>query len=330
MKFYPYPISIIWEITSKCNLRCHYCSANGGENNSEMKLVNVYRALDEIAKFKKVNLFLSGGEPLLREDIFKILSYIKRKKINTILLTNGLLLSKETILRLKDLDIKIQIGLDSLDPGLHDFLRGAKGAFIRSFNSLKRALSQRLEVGVAIIATKLNFREIPNFINRMIEMGVSWVCVPRFIPCGRGETDRPLSLSINNRIDLIKAIIINKYYKENKVFFDDPTKILFDKEKSLPDGCNAGINKLSMDSFGNIMPCPMFRLIIGSIKKNSLKHIWNKSKILAIIRNRENIKGICKNCAYIDRCGGCRGLAYHIADDYLASDIMCPRVKRKI
>lgn len=326
MKYPLYPKSIIWEITAKCNLKCRYCSANGGENGHEMKLPDIFKILNEIIIYKESTLFLSGGEPLLRKDIFEILYYVKERRINTVLLTNGLLLNKKIISRIKNLGIKIQIGFDSLNPTLHDFLRGREGAFAKSLNSLKEAIYQGLEIGVAIIATKLNFKEIPCFIDEMIGRGVNWICIPRFIPCGRGAINRSLNLSIDDRIELIKSVVNNKYYKENKIFFDDPTQILFTEKGVLSKGCNAGINKLLIDPSGSVMPCPMFRLSVGSVRETSIQQIWNKAEVLNNLRSRKNIKGECRNCIYLNKCGGCRGLAYHVTGDYLASDILCPRI----
>lgn len=276
---------------------------------------------------KNPPFFYRGGKPLLRKDIFKILAFINAKKINCVLLTNGLCLNDKIILKLKALNLKIQIGLDSLDPSLHDYLRGRKGSFIKSFDSLKKAIDEGLEVGVATIATKLNFKEIPNLINKLISIGVSWVCIPRFILCGRGNLNQSLSLSVKERVELIRKIVKNKYFLKNKIFFDDSVKILFTKENLLPYDCTAGIIKLLIDSSGNVMHCPMFRRVIGSIRKNSLKEIWNKSNVLTTLRNRKNFKGECRNCIYPNVCGGCRAIAYYMENDYLASDRLCPKIK---
>ncbi|RLG89871.1 MAG: radical SAM protein, partial [Candidatus Hecatellales archaeon] len=151
----PHPVL---EVTGRCNLKCPHCEVRGGEVEKDPPLTHVYRMIDSIATVPEFRmLVLTGGEPLLRQDIYKIIKYAKNSGFEVTIATNGTLISRETAKKLSSLDITgVAVSLDFIEPELHDKFRGVSGTWEKVMEGMKNAVEEGLYLQVNIALSKLN------------------------------------------------------------------------------------------------------------------------------------------------------------------------------
>ncbi len=191
MAFETYVIS--WNLTKRCNLRCSHCYLDAsfleGDVVDELSLSESKKLIDQMAEVNpNACLILTGGEPLLREDIFDIARYADGKGFMVVMGTNGLLLNDITIPKMIDAGIKgIGVSLDSIQPQVHDRLRGLEGAWEKTIQGIKTARKHGLDFQVQTTITKENYDEIPKMIDFSHELGASGFYLFFLVCTGRGE-----------------------------------------------------------------------------------------------------------------------------------------------
>jgi sulfatase maturation enzyme AslB (radical SAM superfamily) len=166
------PLFVIWEITGACNLRCKHCLSDAGKKApDELNTQEVKDLIDVLEKMKVFYVNFSGGEPLVRPDIFEILEYASQKKMGIDLLTNGSLITQEVIDRFENTNIfHVQVSLDGIG-GNHDDFRGIDGAFERSIEAIRLLRKANYGVSISSAVTKQNIDEIPKIIDLAVELG---------------------------------------------------------------------------------------------------------------------------------------------------------------
>lgn len=306
---------VTWNVTNRCNLRCKHCYADANNYESdELSTNDGYRLIAESKRMGAKYILFTGGEPLLRDDIFKLLSFAKQKKLIVLLATNGTLIKKEQLKKLKQYTNHVNISLDSYKPEIHDHIRGIKGSFDRTEKTLHMLIENGISTSISFTAHDENINDLP---------GIAKICknynialnIKRLISTGRGKN---MTLSAKNYNILTKKIDVlkNKGYKIN---FKDPLYASVNKPLTKYGGCLAGIHLISVAANGDIYPCTKLKLSLGNIRKQKFSHIWKNSLILDKLRNRK-IEGICGNCTRKISCGGCRAAAYAETDNIFGED----------
>ncbi len=330
------PQFVLWEVTHACNLRCRHCGiAAGRPGDDELNTEQAINVLDNISKSGISALMLLGGEPLVRKDIVELLSYASRQ-FQTLVCTNGVLLSKEYARRLRDAgqDICIAISLDGASPQSHDFIRG-EGNFAKAMEGIKNCLEVGLQVSVMATISQANLAELPDMIKLAQDLGVSPFSVKEFIPCGRGERISQLALTTEQRKEMSEYLAERCQEPFPCIYFpDDPYCFLaldeefqqscfdlYDPEMVIGDA--SGISLCAVKPNGEVMPHPGIRIVIGDLKQQSLGEIWQSSSLLKQLRNRDNLGGKCGRCEYKFLCGGSRAVAYQFCGDVMAEDPRC-------
>lgn len=333
------PLTAIWEITRKCNLKCKHCFSNSGQPEfDELSLDEIKKAIDQLVNKKILYINFTGGEPLLRPDLFDILSYASSKRISINLSTNGFLINEEFLeLLLKTNIFSVQISIDGLSE-LHDSFRGARGAFQRCLDAVHLLREADIIVEISTAVNKTNIVQISEIIDQVANAGASVFKTTLFIPVGRGKShQKDLALTSDDVYKL--AIIINKKEEEMKgrLFVEnrscypwlldgtDLTDNIWIRSKNV--GCSAGNTNIFIKSNGDVAPCPFLRdLTLGNLRKNTLDEIW-ESKVLDIFRNIHpgDLQGKCQNCEHLGiRCyGGCRAAALAYSGDLYGEDPFC-------
>ena len=320
--------------THQCNLRCKHCYGSFGvKERSEITTKEIKTALKD---FKRLcnsldinsDVHFSGGEPLLREDIYELIAYASKISVRPVLLTNGILLTKEVIEKLVHAGLdSCQISIESSNKELHESVRG-QGTFDRVVEATRLLKSlTNIKTALAIAVTKNNLAEVEEYVEFALDrFGVDRVVFHRFVPMGRANIEDALSPEQHDTF-LNRVITLKQKYGKDKVSYTDPTlygKICgLDTSEDAIGGCSAGFAALSIDANGDVFPCPRLPLKVGNIRKNSIYQIYNNSKILDKLRNRNNLKGKCGKCSYRFQCGGCRAYAYSLNKDAFAEDKLC-------
>jgi heme b synthase len=339
------PKWIAWETTQKCNLKCVHCrcssdmlSSEGDFNTEEGK-----KLLKEISDFSKPVVVLSGGEPLLRPDIFELAEYGTSLGLRICMATNGALVNDEVCEKMKKADIKmVSLSLDGSTAETHDDFRGCPGAFqgVVDAAGYFRKHGQKFLINSSF--TKRNQSDIANTFKVAKSLGATAWYMFMIVPTGRGEEIMSELISKEDYEE-----ILDWHYQQEKLEDDilmRPTcaphyyRIVPQKAKaegvkferrSLTfstgggKGCIAAQTICLIDCFGNVKPCSYFHRTAGNVKTTPFREIWENSEIFKDLRNFKAYKGKCGECEYINVCGGCRARADAVYGDYMAEEPFC-------
>ena len=348
------PKWIAWEITRRCNLRCVHCRSSSEmeiKGHQDFPTGEAYRVLDDIAGYAKPVVVLSGGEPLLRKDVFDIARYGSDKGLRMCLATNGTLVSDEICDKIKASGIRIvSMSLDGATAAVHDNFRNEKGAFEGTVNAARLFKKNGIEFIINSSFTKRNQEDIPGIYRLAKELGATAWYMFMIVPTGRGED---IMAELISKEDYEK--ILDWHYHMEKDEHDllvRPTcaphyyRVVLQKSKEEggagferrtlkfstggAKGCLAGQLICLIDVDGNVLPCSYFPKPAGNIREQSFKDIWENSELFRDMRDFKKYKGSCGSCEYINVCGGCRARAYSIYGDYLAEEPFCSYVPLKM
>jgi radical SAM protein with 4Fe4S-binding SPASM domain len=336
------PYIVSWNMTKKCNLLCPHCyidsTARLEQNNSELSTEEARLVIDELSYINdRLMLVLSGGEPLLRDDIYEIVEYASSGGFIPVLGSNGMLLTKESIRLLKKAGLRgVGVSIDSVNPDEHDRFRGVDGAWDLSVSGLRYAREAGIETQIDATLTDRNYQEIDRFIEFGVGLGVKAINFFFLICTGRAiKTD----ISTNNYESALRQVA-NSTFKEKRLMVRARCaphiyRILYDDGYSIAPGtrgCLAGRSYMRIDPEGNVTPCPYMYVIAGNIRESSLSEIWEGSSYLKLLREG-NYRGRCGSCEYTEICGGCRARALVDKKDMMEEDSLCryiPEGKGKV
>ena len=329
------PFYIQWHITNLCNLRCHHCyqedfSKRNDLDWSELKKVsdNVLFTLKEWGK--KACIHLTGGEPLLKPDLFNLLNDLDRQsKVGELgIITNGLLVDRAMIKRLSDFSKlkKVKISLDGGDAETNDAIRSKKTfeKVIQNFSYIKEM--GRFEILLMFTIMKRNFKSLPSLFKLCQDLGIDGLIIERFIPLGRGKEIKNEVLSQEEWKEMIGMLLdfFPPDGEEPSLLPYQAFQVNFNGEEPelLGAPCVIGKDGICVMPNGDVLPCRRFPISIGNLLMDSLKTIWEKSELLEQLREKESLKGKCGRCK-IEDCRGCRSLALALTGDYLSEDPHC-------
>jgi AdoMet-dependent heme synthase len=340
------PKWIAWEITRRCNLNCVHCRSSSQleiEGHPDFSLAEAKRVLDEIRAYANPVMVLSGGEPLLRPDVFEIAAYGTGLGLRMCLATNGSLVTEAICRNIKDSGIKmVSLSLDGSTASVHDNFRNQPGAFDGVMNAIRLFNEHQIDFLVNSSFTKRNKEEAPKIYNLVKSLGATAWYLFMIVPTGRGEEIMGELIPAEEYED-----ILNWHYdmeKEEGDLLVRPTcapqyyRIVLQRSKVEGErfkrrslkfstggskGCLAGQLICLIDVDGNVLPCSYFPLPAGNLRTQSFQDIWENSKLMLDMRNFAGYKDNCGRCEYVHVCGGCRARAYAMTGDYLAGEPFC-------
>lgn len=274
----PFQISI--DITNNCNLRCLHCYNYSGENicmKNEMTDEELIKLVDDISIFEADNVCFCGGETLLRKDLLvKLISKLSKNKINTSLVTNGILLTDDVAKELKEAGIgQIQISIDGIGAS-HDRLRGKDGVFEKAAAALANLKANSMKSNIAFAPTPWNITEFKDVVNFALELNVMELRVQALMPIGRASLNSKEIIPTNNQYrELRKAMLeskrmVKKSKRNLKIEWGDPIDhlIRFPQEEDFS-------YMVTIKANGHISPSMYLPLSVGDIRKHSIIEYWN-------------------------------------------------------
>ncbi|OGP85119.1 MAG: heme b synthase [Deltaproteobacteria bacterium RBG_16_54_11] len=333
---------IAWEITRSCNLNCIHCraAAERGPYQGELATEECFRFIDEVAAFSRPVLILTGGEPLLREDIFEIASYSTRKGLRAVMAVNGTLLTAEKARAAKQAGIqRVSISLDGAAAESHDRFRGVSGAFAGAMEGISYLKEAGLAFQINTTVTKRNLTEIESILQLAIQLGATAHHIFLLVPTGRGKElagedvlpeayERTLVwfAEQEDKAPLqLKATCAPQYYRIIHQHGDaKDRKGQGEGLHTFTRGCLGGISFCFLSHQGDVQPCGYLEIIGGNIKERPFQEIWEKAEVFQRLRDINLLKGKCGQCEYRAVCGGCRARAYALHGDYLEEEPLCP------
>ncbi|PMP68956.1 radical SAM/SPASM domain-containing protein [Desulfurella multipotens] len=334
---------LAFEVTPKCNLNCIHCRTNANANlNEVLTYKQITQTIEDIDRRYKPVLVLTGGEPLLRSDIFEIAAFAKSKNWRVGLATNGTLVDEKLSLKIKAHFDIVSLSLDGSTAQIHDNFRAQEGAFDATINAAKLLAKHDIPFIINSSFTKRNQHDIENTYKLAKSLGAKSWYMFIIVPTGRGENLQSELISKNDYYKILKWHF--KLELQEKTMFIRPTCApeyyaivdLYTKTHNVEyirrslsfstggaKGCIAGQSIAFIAFDGSVKPCSYFLRSAGNIIQNSFLDIWDNSPIFQNLRDFSNYTGKCKTCDYISMCGGCRARADAYFGDYLAIDPYC-------
>ncbi|MGC8662876.1 MAG: radical SAM protein [Thermoplasmata archaeon] len=340
---------LFWNLTIKCNLKCIHCYANATKKRSpdELTTDKIFQVTDDLSKMGLPVVILSGGEPTLHPDIYRIASYIKENGIRVTLSSNGTTINENVASKLAESGVKyVGISLDGYGPN-NDHFRGVKGAFEKAMDGLNFVKNAGMMNGIRFTVTKYNKDDLEKVFNIAEEMKVDRFCLYHLVPAGRGSINQ----DINNeeRRAVINLLIEKTYDIHDKkidmeiLSVDNPVdgiylflKLLRNNDPRAKEvyrllkrrgGDNSGIKAGNIDPWGNVHPNQFWwDYSLGNLKDLNFSEIWRKEDgIIYDLRHRktELLKGKCGRCNFKNICGGFRLRALRYSGDLWAEEPDC-------
>ena len=334
---------VAWEVTRNCNLSCMHCraSATMGPYTGELETDACLRLLDEIAEVGSPIVILTGGEPLLRSDIFDIARYGTQKGLRMVMAPNGTLITEDIARKLVDVGIqRISVSLDGATREKHDRFRGVEGAYDGALRGIQFAKDVGLPFQINTTITRTNLEEIPKIQELAIELGAVAHHIFLLVPTGRGkyivdqeitaaEYEETLNWFYDQRDKSplqLKATCAPHYYRIlRQRAREDGEKVTFETHglDAVTRGCLGGTGFCFISHRGIVQPCGFLNTEAGDVTKQPFPEIWDNSEVFRNLRSFDELEGKCGACEYRRVCGGCRARAFEATGDYMVEEPLC-------
>jgi len=336
-----FPAHPVWEMTTACNLRCIHCHASGGKpSTDELTTREAKRLLEQLAEIREFRMMaFTGGEPLVRNDLFELLAYSKALGFTNTIATNATIVDETVARRLRRHGVVVAaVSLDGIDAETHDMVRGLPGSFEAAVQGMRALRRAGILLHINITAMEYNMKQMKQLMALVDKLGAGILLMYQLVPVGRGRgiEKAALDLSANERLirfmaeaqQTTRAIMESVAAPQYWPFLLQQAGITNGLRLRLAElvfhGCSAGRGFVYIKPNGEVWPCPFIEVNCGNVRQTSFQKIWTTSPILKDLREREKLlKGHCGECQYRRLCGGCRGRAWAATGDYLAEDPSC-------
>lgn len=334
---------VAWEMTRSCNLNCVHCraAAERGPYPGELDTDRCLEILDQVAQVGQPIVILTGGEPLLRKDIFELAQHGTELGFRMVMATNGTLVTPEIAEKMKSSGIKrVSISIDGATAREHDQFRKVEGAFEASLQSIEWLKRERIEFQINTTVTRHNVHQVREILHLAVNLGAVAHHIFLLVPTGRARD------MVNQEIDALeyekllhwfhdmrdqvplhlKATCAPHYYRIlRQEAHARGEKVDFDTYglDAVTRGCLGGTSFCFISHDGVVQPCGYLELICGDLKRSSFGAVWRDSEIFKRLRDFSGYGGKCGRCEYLKFCGGCRARAFEASGDYMAEEPLC-------
>lgn len=341
------PFTIAWEVTRACAYACKHCraSARPRRDPRELSTEEAFALVDDLSNFgTDPILVLTGGDPLMRPDVFEIAAAAHERGLKVSLTpTATALVTKKKMEAAKQSGVRrVAFSVDAADPEVHDSFRGFSGSFKRTFDGIMNAKAAGLPIQINTTVTAINSAQLPQMLPLLEEVGAVQWSVFFLVKTGRGVTLEMVSADEHERIltwlfDLtesapydIKATVAPQY-RRIALQRSGKSAVLagagYRYEDGLnrpPKGVNDGRGFMFISHIGDVYPSGFFPIKAGNVRERSAVDIYRNSSLFRKLRNPDLLRGKCGRCEYRQICGGSRARALATHGSYLASDPSCP------
>ena len=339
---------VVWNCTRSCNLKCVHCysQSHGKKYEGEMTTEEGFRLLDSLAEFGAPVVLFSGGEPMMREDLFELIGHARKVGLRAVISTNGTLITPEVAERLKDFDLSyVGVSLDGTEE-VNDHFRGVEGAFARAISGIRACLNVGLKVGLRFTVNRRNVDEIPAIFRIIEEEGIPRVCFYHLVYSGRGSAliEEALDLertreAVNQIIDFtaeihakgnpIEVLTVDNHCDGPFVYMrmlgENPERaaeVLDLLKMNEGNSSGRGIACVSWD--GAVHPDQFWRhLTLGNVRERDFGAIWtdrDNELLMKIKTKKDHVTGRCAQCKWLDVCAG----NFRVRAEAMTGDLWAP------
>jgi len=309
------------EFSLRCNFNCPYCYVPKEDYfNHELKVDEIRDAILQARELGAKKIIILGGEPTIYPSINDMITFIRNQDLEVELFTNGTGVTGDFAQFLYANQVRVVLKMNTFDETLQDKLAGKKGAYriMRSaLNALKDAgyPSENAFLAVSTVICGPNMAELPRLWRWLRDQGIE----PYF------EMITPQANALDNQWLFVDPLEVHTLFEELAEIDRRHYGTQWEPQPPLVGNqCMRHQFSCLVASNGNVVPCVGLNVVLGNIREKGLKEIIAESQVLKDLKNyRQTIKGPCRDCEKADQCYGCRGAAYQMTGDYLASDPLC-------
>jgi radical SAM protein len=345
------PFTIAWEVTRACAYACVHCRANAqpARDARELSTAEAKGLIERLAAFgNNPILIFTGGDPLMRSDVFELIAYASERGLRCSLTPTATALpTKERLEKARQAGVRrVALSLDAPRAEVHDEFRKVKGSWQRTMDTLHRAHDVGLSVQVNTTVARHNIDILHEMVPFIQEVGAVQWSVFFLVPTGRAMVEQMVSAEQHEQVfnwlyDLaqtapfdIKATAAPMYRRvaiERKRAQNDGKPVTFqsagfqyaDGLHRPTKGVNDGNGFLFISHIGEIQPSGFLPITAGNVRTDDIVEVYRHSTLFSDLRDPNKLKGKCGVCEYREVCGGQRGRAYSVTGDYLESDPAC-------
>lgn len=343
---------VFWETTPACNLACVHCRRLDTaleDARNDLSTAEATTLIDQIASCRTAKgppgpiLIFSGGEPLMRSDLFDLARHAVSRHLPIALASNGTLINDTIAGDLRDAGFRrVAISLDGPDAATHDAFRGIDGSFAGALDGIAAVRAAGISVQINTTVTVHNHEKLDDLYQLALNAGADALHIFMLVPVGCGVQIADEQMLSPQRYEQvlnwlydrdregriqIKATCAPHYYrimhqraaKEGVSLHDRPTHGM----SAVTKGCLAGTAVCFVSHSGQVFPCGYLPVEAGNVRERPFNDIWQDATVFQRLRNENALTGACGACDYRGVCGGCRARAYYEYADYLAQEPYC-------
>ena len=320
---------VSWNSTNQCNMFCAHCYRESGNiAKNELNTVEAKKMLREMKKAGFQIMIFSGGEPLMRTDIYELGAYAKEIGLRPVLGTNGTLITKEVARKIKEAGFMAAgVSLDTLSEEKYNDFRKFPNAFEKTVSGMNNLREAGVPFQIHTTVMKWNVNELDKMTDFAVEIGARAHHIFFLVPTGRGVEIETQALEIKEYEKVITDIVKKQVLCPIEVKPTcAPQFVRIAKQQNIDirfkRGCLAGLSYCIVSPIGDVQPCAYLNIPLGNVRDTPFDEIWKNNPVLKKLRTAD-YSGKCGICAYKNTCGGCRARAYFYEGDYMAEDKHC-------
>jgi len=337
------PFLTIWEVTRACALKCLHCRAEAQyhRDQNELNTEEGKELIDQIVDMGSPLLVFTGGDPLMREDIYVLMDYAIKRGLRVSMTPSATpRVTKEAMKKSKEVGLsRWAFSLDGSTAKIHDHFRGTNGSYELTMKSLKYLQELQMPIQINTTVSRYNIDDLENIAKKIEEFGTELWSVFFLVPTGRGQIKDMISpvqheqvfkwlSELKNRVPYDIKTTAAPHYRRYLLQQSNTPRQSQSSEKIVDhigraQGINDGNGFVFVSHTGDVYPSGFLPLKVDNVRNNQLKEIYRNNEIFKNLRNPDLYKGKCGQCDYRDICGGSRARAYAITGDYLESDPFC-------
>lgn len=347
------PFTLAWEITRSCALACVHCRAEAIPQRDPRELTTdeAFRVLDQVVELGKPILVVTGGDPMMRRDVFQILEGAVERGLKVGFSPSATqLVTRAAIERVRDTGVDmVHISLDGSGPRVHDAFRGVDGAFQRTTEIIHDVVDVGLPLQIGTTVSRRNADDLPATFDLVTRLGATVWNVFFLVPTGRAQLDAMLTPDEHERaLTWLAEISEGAPFRVRTTAAQHYRRVLIQRMRAkaaaggaqsfeltgagyafregkapAEKGVNDGKGFCFISHVGDVFPSGFLQVCAGNVRETPLAEIYRNSGIFRSLRDSSLLKGKCGRCDFKDVCGGSRARAWAVTGDYLAEEPCC-------